>query len=312
MIHSQSSTPDPLGDVVTLLRPTAVLSKPITGRGRWGVRYAAHEPPGFGLVLTGRCWLAIDGVKPVELQAGDFVLLPTSPPFTLSSRPGARTSVGRPSMQPVRHGRQDGEPDFRMLGGTFEIDPVNAPLLRAMLPRLIHLRAADTDTTRLARVVGLIKDECDGDRPGRGLVLASLLDVMLVECLRFQDAGAETLPAGLLRGLREPALASALRAIHADVRSSWTVRELARRAGMSRSAFAARFTEVIGCAPIEYLTRWRMSLAQDVLSRGGQSLTELADAVGYESASAFSTAFRRRIGRAPGGFARSYRVAAAR
>jgi AraC-like DNA-binding protein len=102
-------------------------------------------------------------------------------------------------------------------------------------------------------------------------------------------------------------LAGVLRAVHSDVQAGWTVAELAKRAGMSRSAFAARFGQTVGCAPIEYVARWRMALAQNALSRGGVSLDHLATEVGYESASAFSTAFRRRIGCSPGVFARAHR-----
>ncbi|WP_312015939.1 helix-turn-helix transcriptional regulator [Bradyrhizobium sp. JYMT SZCCT0428] len=108
----------------------------------------------------------------------------------------------------------------------------------------------------------------------------------------------------MLAGLRDPALAGVLRALHSDVRAGWTVADLAKLAGMSRSAFAARFSETLGCAPMEYLSRWRMTLAQDALSRGGKSLDRLAEEMGYESASAFSTAFRRRVGCSPGTFAR--------
>jgi len=109
---------------------------------------------------------------------------------------------------------------------------------------------------------------------------------------------------GLIAGLRDAAIAGALRAMHSDVRYGWTVGELAKHAGMSRSSFAARFVTTVGCAPMEYLSRWRMSLAQDTLSRGRKSLDQLAEEVGYESASAFSTAFRRRSGYTPGAFAR--------
>jgi len=124
-------------------------------------------------------------------------------------------------------------------------------------------------------------------------------------------AGEDGLAPGLLRGMREPALARALRAMHSDVRGEWTVAELASLAGMSRSAFAARFSQTLGCAPMEYLSRWRMALAQDSLSRGVKSLDRLAEEIGYESASAFSTAFRRRLGCSPGAFARSRRLAQA-
>jgi AraC-like DNA-binding protein len=105
--------------------------------------------------------------------------------------------------------------------------------------------------------------------------------------------------------MRDPALAIVLRAIHAEVRRGWTVAELAGLAGMSRSAFAVRFAESLGCAPIEYVARWRMALAKDALSRERKPLDRIAEEIGYESASAFSTAFRKRIGISPGAFARA-------
>ena len=298
---------DPVTDIITLLRPHAVFSKPITGKGEWGVRYAAYEEPGFSIVLRGRCWLAVEGREPVLLERGDFVLLPSSPAFALLSRPDVQCSLGVPSMSAVRHGDPDGEPELEMLGGAFRLDPVNASLVLALLPEMIHIRGSDGETTRLARIVGLIMDECAADRPGRDMVLQRHLDVMLVECLRRPSIAHGALPAGLLAGMQDPALARVLRAMHADVRAGWTVAGLAQLAGMSRSAFSARFSRTLGCAPMEYLLRWRMTLAQDALSRGGRSLDRLAEEIGYESASAFSTAFRRRLGCSPGAFARSKR-----
>ncbi|WP_395675109.1 AraC family transcriptional regulator [Inquilinus sp.] len=298
---------DPLSDVIALLRPHAALAKPITGRGEWGVRYAAYGQPGFAIVLVGQCWLELDGVAPVRLDRGDFVLLPATPAFVLSSRPGVDAVQVEPSDTAVRHGDPEGEPDVRMLGGAFRIEPANAPLLLSLLPGMIHIRPADGSGGRLGRVIDLIMEECAADRPGRDMILERLLEVMLVECLRRHGLDDDALSAGLLAGLRDPALARALRAMHADVRAGWTVAGLAALAGMSRSAFSARFGEAVGCAPIEYLLRWRMALARHALSRGGTPLDRLAEEIGYDSASAFSTAFRRRVGRSPGAFARSCR-----
>lgn len=299
---------DPLSDVIALLRPHAALSKPITGRGRWGVRYAADGRPGFAIVLAGRCWLQIDGgAGPVTLEAGDFVLLPSTPAFAMFSHPKARRVFREPAESAVHHGDPDGEPDFRMLGGAFRIEPVNAPVLLALLPRMIHIRSQDGDTGRLRRIIDLIAEEYAADHPGRDMILGRLLEVMLVECLRARGVLGDDFPPGLLAGLREPALAKVLRAIHSDIRFGWTVAELAKLAGMSRSAFAARFATTLGCAPMEYVSRWRIALAQDALSRGGARLDGIAQQIGYESASAFSTAFRRRVGRSPGMFARSLR-----
>jgi AraC-like DNA-binding protein len=130
---------------------------------------------------------------------------------------------------------------------------------------------------------------------------------LLVEALRWPGPCQVRSSPGLIAGLRDAQVSVALRVIHSDVRHGWTVAELAKRAGMSRSAFAARFVATVGCAPMEYLARWRMSLAQDALSRGGKTLDYLAEEIGYESASAFSTAFRRRLGCPPSVFARSVR-----
>jgi AraC-like DNA-binding protein len=179
-----------------------------------------------------------------------------------------------------------------------------------ILPEMIHIRSVEGDTGRLARLVDLIMEECAANRPGRDPILERFLEVMLVECMRWPGIARDSLPAGLLAGMRDPALARALRTMHSDIRAGWTVAELGKMAGMSRSAFAARFSETLGCAPMEYLSRWRITLAQDALSRGGVPLRRLAAHIGYESASAFSTAFRRRIGCSPGAFARSLRARA--
>jgi AraC-like DNA-binding protein len=195
-----------------------------------------------------------------------------------------------------------------MLGGAFGIETVNAPLLIALLPGMIHIRSSEGGTGRLSRIIDLIMEECASDHPGRDMILERLLEIMLVESLRGRSLGEDALPGGLLSGMRDPVLARVLRAMHSNVRAGWTVAELAKLAGMSRSAFAARFAETLGCAPIEYLSRWRMALAQDALSRGGKSLERVADEIGYESASAFSTAFRRRTGCSPGTFARARRA----
>lgn len=298
---------DPFSDVIALIRPTAVFSKSITGRGNWGVHYGAYEAPGFSVIIKGHCWLETEGNESILLNQGDFILLPTSPAFSLRSHPEAQCVTGWPKNASVRHGEQEGEPDFEALGGTFQLDPVNAPLLLALLPDKIHIRAAEGDTGRLTRIIELILDESSTERPGREMILERHLEVMLIECLRWPGVADGSMPAGLLTGMRSPAIAKVLRAIHSDVRAGWTVAQLAKLAGMSRSAFAARFAEIVGCAPIEYLARWRMALAKDALSRGGQSLERLALTIGYESASAFSTAFRRRTGCSPGAFARALR-----
>jgi AraC-like DNA-binding protein len=307
-IKHYGSSMDPLSDVISLLRPHAALSKPISARGQWGVRYAAYRRPGFALVMKGACWLSLEGAPPLRLDEGDFILLPATPAFRMSSEPGVPCVDQLPSDVPVRHGDPDGEPDVALFGGAFEIDGVNAPLLLGLLPATIHIRAGSA-TGRLGQIIALLGDECAAQRPGADMIVDRLLEILLIECLRWRETDGDDLPAGLLAGLRDPGLARALRAIHADVRAGWQVETLAKLAGMSRSAFAARFAHILGCAPIEYLARWRMALAQDALARGNTTLDRIADTIGYESASAFSTAFRRRMGCSPGLYARTHRHA---
>lgn len=296
---------DPLSDVIALLRPGAAVSKPISGRGMWGVRYAAHDAPGFTIVLAGEAWLTFDGEEPLRLAQGDFLLLPTTPAFSLSSVPSVRCAPVEPRDEAVRHGEQEGEPDFVALGGSFAFERVNAPLLLSLLPDRIHIPTSAGKATRFGRLIDLLAEECADDNPGRDLFLQRMLEALLIEALRWQGVGTDgSAVAGLLSGMRDPAIARALRAIHADVRAGWTVAGLAGISGMSRSAFSDRFGALIGCAPIEYLARWRMALAKEALARGSKSLDRIAEEIGYESASAFSTAFRKRLGCPPGRFAR--------
>jgi len=295
---------DPLSDIIALLRPSAAVSKPISGKGVWGVRYAAHDAPAFTIVLSGEAWLTFDTEEPIRLALGDFLLLPTTPAFSLSSAPGVRCDLVEPRAEAVRHGEQQGDPDFVSLGGSFAFERVNAPLLLSLLPGRIHIPASEGKATRFGRLVELLAEECAGNYPGRDLILQRMLEALLIEALRWQRVGKDGAVAGLLNGMRDPVLARALQAIHADVRASWTVAELASISGMSRSAFSARFGEAMGCAPIEYLAGWRMALAKEALVRGAKSLDRIADEIGYESASAFSTAFRKRLGCPPGRFAR--------
>jgi len=297
---------EPLADIVALLKPQAAGTKLIEGAGRWAVRYSRVEHAGFGLVLAGEAWLAVDGHPPLRLGEGDFVLLPAAPGFTLASgldvEPVPRDAA--PTAAQVRHGDPEGEAGFRQLGGYFRFEPANVALLGRLLPALIHIRAGEPAAGRLARLIALIAEEAVADRPGGGPIVDRLIEVLLVEALRFRPRGA--LPgSGLLAGLAEPHLARALRRLHAEPAHAWTVAELAREAGLSRSAFSERFTRTVGTPPMEYLIEWRMALAKDMLQGGGPPLEAVAAAVGYQSASAFSTAFRRQVGRPPSQFARA-------
>jgi AraC-like DNA-binding protein len=298
---------DPLAAIISLLRPQTVLSKVVSGAGQWSIRYDRYEDPAFCLVLEGSCFLDADDVGVLELREGDFVLFPATPGFTMGTDLALEPTpvAPTPHSREVRHGARSGPATMRMLGGWFHVDRANAQLLVKLLPPVVHVRREDAGAARLRRVVELIGEEVDTDRPGRDLILERLVQVLLVEALRYRPASAERQERGLLAGLSDPGLARSLRGINADITRRWTVVELARAAGMSRAVFAERFARKVGMPPIEYLLEWRIAIAKDMLRRERPPLAEVAERVGYQSASAFSTAFTRLTGRSPSEFARS-------
>lgn len=294
---------DPLAEVIALLEPRTVFSKRISGAGRWGVRYSAFGHPSFCAVLDGRCRLAVEKHAPITLESGDFVLLPTTPGFTLSGFETVTPVRIDPKVTPapigeVRHGTRGGRPDVRLLGGYFVFDSPDAALLVSLLPTVLHVRGVE----RLSVLVRLVGEESIQRRAGRELVLARLVEVLLIEALRATPG--EDAPPGLLRGLADPQLASAIRHMHSNLARPWTVAQLAKSAALSRSAFFERFMRTVGLPPMEYLLAWRMAVAKDLLRRRDLGLAEVAERVGYGSASTFSTAFSRYVGRPPGRYAR--------
>ena len=292
--------------LISLLRPTTVASKIISGAGEWSIRKPRYADPAFCLMLDGSCLLALDGLEPIELHAGDFLLLADMPGFVMGSGHDVSPSVLplEPDAREARHGTRDAAVTMRMLGGYFQFEPANAPLLSALLPRVVLVRHGEPGATRLHRLVELIADEADSDVPSE-LILERLVEVLLVEAMRLRtapDAGAER---GLIAGLSDPVLAPALRAMHADLAYGWSVERLAREAQVSRAVFAERFNHAVGMPPMQYLLHWRMASAKVLLREGQPAMTEVARRVGYQSASSFTTAFTRLTGSSPREFARS-------
>jgi AraC-like DNA-binding protein len=297
---------DPVAEIVTLLRPAARLSKLVEGAGVWRIERQAAGEPFYCAVLEGECRLSVDAQPPLALEAGDFVLVPAMHDL-LTESSGA--PVGGPAHTPVeigpghfRVGRQDGPVDLRMRIGHCSFGSPDAALLVALLPRVVLAR----EEARLLTLMRLIGEETQALRPARELVLERLIEVLLIEALR---GGLDRSPApGLVQGLADDRVGSALRAMHARPDYAWTVAALAEEAALSRSAFFARFNRTVGLPPMEYLLAWRMALAKQLLGERGVGMDDVAARVGYGSASAFSVAFARHAGSPPARYARARRT----
>ncbi|WP_105384974.1 AraC family transcriptional regulator [Neorhizobium alkalisoli] len=294
---------DPFAEVVALLRPTAPFSKVVSGAGDWSVHRSEFGRPFYCVILEGASRLTVEGREPIDLREGDFVLIPAAYDFTMSSLEPRTAGHDDPSTVirlegEIRHGNPDGPPDVRLLVGHFVFGSPDAALLVSLLPQLVHVRGE----RRLATLVQLLGEEARALRPAREMVLARLLEVLLVEALR-STAGTAASP-GLLRGLADERLAAAIRRMHEHPTANWTVEQLAHEAALSRSAFFDRFRRAVGVAPMEYLLSWRMALAKNLLRRKEGGMQEIAESVGYGSASAFSVAFTRFVGLPPTRYAR--------
>ncbi|WP_168598876.1 AraC family transcriptional regulator [Rhizobium sp. SG570] len=300
---------DPLAEVVTLLQPNARYSKLVTGAGPWHIRRSDAGQPFYCVVLEGACRLVVDGREPIELWSGDFILVPQAYGVAMSSI--APLPADAPESVPVavaagefRIGDQDGPADLRMLVGHCSFGSPDTTLLVSLLPQIVHVRGQP----RLATLVQLVRDEFRGRRPARDVILTHLLEVLLIEALR----STATTPAspGLVRGLADERLAVTLRRMHESPTEAWTVAQLAKEAALSRSAFFERFSRAVGVAPMAYLLNWRMALAKNLLQRSEAGIAEIAERVGYGSASAFSVAFTRHVGLPPARYARQQPVPA--
>ncbi len=295
---------DPLSEVISLLRPQAPFSKLAEASGPFRVRRDDVDHAFYCMLLSGRMCLEVDGKPPLELRAGDFVLVPAVVSFTVTSLdpappPGlvSRPVPGEDGV--VRIGPPAGPVDVQQLVGHCSFASPDAELLVSLLPDMVVVRGED----RLAALAALVRDEARADRPARDVVVEHLLQVLLIEAFRSTTQTGAT--PGLLRGLADARLGPTLRAMHADPGRAWSVSELADRASLSRSAYFTRFSRIVGVPPMAYLANWRMTLAKHMLRSGHHAISEISARIGYGSASAFSTAFARHVGEPPARYAKA-------
>ena len=260
----------------------------------------------YHLLISGSCWATLEGEDPIQLSAGDIIVLPHGDTHVLATRPGMRSTpemsmYARPKdgvlPSKISMGSASGETAHFVCGFLgCDSRPYN-PLLTA-LPRVIVVK--DQGSSALGAYFQAALAEQKSSRIGGADLLGRISELMFVDVVRRH---LETLPAertNWLSGLRDPYVGRALMALHADPARDWTLELLAQEAALSRSAFAERFTQFVAQPPMQYLTNWRMQLAASHLRNGAESIATIAHKVGYDSEAAFSRAFKKAVGSPPG------------
>jgi AraC-like DNA-binding protein len=305
---------DPLSDVLSLLKPRSYMVRGIDVGGPWSVQF----PPSEGLkcyaVVSGQAWLAVEGVTgPVRLGAGDCFLLPRGLPFRLASDLALPPVDGKANIGLAANGGVavlNGGGDCFGIGGYFTFAGGHADILLSMLPPIVHIRE-EADKAALRWCMERLMRELRETRPGGPLIAEHLAHLLLVQALRLHMAEGARGGVGWLFALADRQMSAAIGAMHADPARRWTLRDLAEVAGMSRSSFAVKFKATVGASAMDYLTRWRMLLAGDRLATSRDPISVIAPALGYESESAFSTAFKRVMACSPRRYARGREEVAA-
>ena len=305
---------DPLSSVLSLIK----IQNAWSGKFRWGqnwcLRFGAHAGIHSYAVLQGECWLAVEGVKgPVYGKAGDSLLLTSGLPF----RVGSDLTLPALDVAAILSGDADASvlesyagDEFVGIGGKFTLDQESASLLTGVLPPILHIRD-EKDKMLLRWTLERLADELEEAYLGGDLVVQQLSTMLLVQALRVHlaaGAGAGASPSWLY-ALADRRMRAAIAAMHHNPGQRWTLELLARTVGMSRTSFTIRFKQLVGKAPLDYLTHWRMLVAVGKLKNSEDSLSAIARSIGYESQSSFSTAFRRTMKVSPRQYANKYMVA---
>ncbi len=299
---------DPLSGVLSLLKPRNTMCGGFDVGGAWSFQFPEHEGIKCYAMVSGQCWLAVERVpEAVHLKTGDCFLLPLGRSFRLASDLSLppvdfRTMHSRPLNGGVASWNGGG--DVSGVGGYFGLAGNHAGILLGVLPPIVHIKN-ESDKLALRWSIERMMQELREPQPGSFLVLQHLSHMMLVQALRAHLGEGLCGRVGWLFALADRQMSVAIRAMHDDPAHPWTLQELADRAGMSRSSFAQKFKQTVGATPMDYLTRWRMLLAGDRLTNSSDPVSVISLSLGYESESAFSTAFKRVMGCSPRQYGRS-------
>lgn len=303
---------DALTDILASVRMQSSIFSRASLAAPWGVESGNLGSGIFHAVVRGRAYasLAVGG-EPVVLDRGDIVLMPHGDNHLMTDEPGRSTrligDLTTVDANGMGHLIVEGDgAHTSLICGAIEFDGGEAHPVFSMLPRLIHVRDRDGSISRVVEtLVELIAAEVDDHAPGSETVVARLTDVLVIYALRDYIEGLAPGDAGWLGALQDPQIRHALGLMHGDPARSWTALDLATEVGLSRSAFFARFKELVGETPSQYLTRWRVHLASRMLREEEASVSTVARRVGYATDAAFSNAFNRLMNVRPGAYRRA-------
>ena len=322
-----TSATDPLSDVLRTVKLTGAVFHLVEASFPWGVEIPpirdyssiilphAQHVISYHIITKGSGWVEVPGVASNAFEAGDILVLAHGDAYALLSSQGQTPEYDRKATLEFFRQWMAGKLSFVTIEGGggaggaeyvcgflgCDLTPFN-PLL-STLPRLLHLRRSTRDRNDLLeRLIDLTLKDARLPRLGGESIRLRLSELIFVEVIRLWLVSMPAHQTGWLAGLRDPAIAKVLTLLHDRPAYPWTIRLLADEAGMSRTALAARFNRVVGYAPIEYLTLWRMQIAARLLTDSSMKVSAVGQDIGYRSEAAFSRAFKKHTGVSPSGW----------
>jgi AraC-like DNA-binding protein len=311
---------DPITDIFGTMHVTAFVRARLELTAPWGLLQESQTeekvtPAGkktspadlahFAMLARGNCWLSVEGIpESMPLTGGDCFLLARGTSFVLRDSPRTRPRRSFREIAPTANGNVahygGGGAPTTIVCGSLSFDRSSLKPITQLLPSFILIKADQAHSLALHNTMQTLASEMAEHAPGSEVVATRLAEVLFIQALRAHIASRPERNKGWLRAIFDPQMGTALCAIHDRVKTPWTVESLAEAAGMSRSAFAARFKELLGQTPLQYVTEWRMQKAMQLLKQRDKKLIDVARSVGYESDAAFSKAFKRVVGASPG------------
>lgn len=303
---------DPLSDVLSLLKPLNYMSAGFDTGGDWAIRFPERKKSiKCGSIISGECWVSVEGYnEAVHLKTGDGFLLPSGRSFILANHLDLEPAEAGAIFKDARNGgivSYNGGGDCFIVSSRFNLSGDQANILLNILPHIVHIKKEE-EQAAIPILVEQMMQELREHKPGSFLIMQHLAHMMLLHALRLHLANGVKKDVGWLFALADNQICAALSAMHENPAHRWALKELALHAGMSRSSFALRFKETVGHPPMEYLTRWRMLKGADRLINSSDPVSAISISLGYESESAFSTAFKRVMGCSPRQYSRDEKL----